>query len=111
MLLFSPQLHSSSTVSTRDALVEQSKVLATTFSSKVSLLETPGTLSGKEQELTPLCELQAISELKICKCWQKSSYCESHHILSVVTGSLWHKEFRILLKIYFTSENQWDSSN
>lgn len=54
-------------MSARDALVEQSKVLATTFFSKVSLLETPGTLSGKEQELIPLHELQAISELRIYK--------------------------------------------
>lgn len=71
MLLSSSQLHSSFTVSTRDELVEQLKILATTFFSKVSLLETLGTLSGKEQELTPLHELQAISELKMYKFWQK----------------------------------------
>lgn len=66
-------------MSTRDALVQQLKVSTTTFFSKVSLLETPGSLSGKEQDRTPLHEPQTISELKMCKSCQKSSYCEPHH--------------------------------
>lgn len=74
-------------MSTRDALVWQLKVSTTTFFSKVSLLETPGLLSRKEQELIPLHEPQTVSELKMCKC-QKSSYCELHCTSSVVTGSL-----------------------
>lgn len=108
MLLSSPQLHSSSRVSTRDALVEQSNISATTFFSKVSLLETPGTLSGKESELNPLHELSAISELKMSKLWQKTSYCESHHILNV-TGSLLRQEVQVIAQnIFYFWKSEWD---
>lgn len=79
MLLSFPQLHSCSTMSTRDTLVQQLKVSTTTFFSKVSLVKTPGSLTEKEQELIPLHEPQTISVIKMCKSCQKSSYCEPHH--------------------------------
>lgn len=99
-------------MSTRDALVQELKVLTTTFFSKVSLLETPGLLSRKEQELIPLHEPQTMSELKMCKSCQKSSYCEPHHTLSVATGSIlgWVVQ-AVAWNIFYSWKPEWNKKS